>query len=183
VDSGVSLYVTAISGWTGSGKTTLAQASGAVVFSTDRFYRSMSDPLVRKTLGIASWESRDDILFADALAALDDLIGRGTCGVPVYSYDLDRPIGSDEIQLPFAAPRVLVVEGVHAVSLVRELTLPIGTTVDYRLLQESLTTELLRSAMRDRTEGRRGVFRSVCWYLFTLRRRSAYYRSLEKTPE
>ncbi len=174
-------FLIAMSGGSGSGKSTVAEALveacqsvGFVIFHEDGYYWPMSHygsvETEEQRRAIASKVNYDDPVSKETrlmARQLSDLKAGVTIEQPIYDYDLhDRKAET----LTIAPARVIILEGIHALSVpeVRpliDLSIYVDTPDDLRLA---------RRIRRDVVERGRSVESVLAQYLNTVR--AAHYR-------
>ena len=174
-------FLIAMSGGSGSGKSTVAEALveacqsvGVVIFHEDGYYWPMSHygsaDTEEQRRAIASKVNYDDPVSKETklmARQLSDLKAGVTIEQPIYDYDLhDRKAET----LTIAPARVIILEGIHALSVpeVRpliDLSIYVDTPDDLRLA---------RRIRRDVVERGRSVESVLAQYLNTVR--AAHYR-------
>lgn len=113
--TGASAQLVLLAGPSGSGKSRLANAVGALTVRLDDFYRDFDHPGLPRTLGIVDWDDAASWDAEGAVEALGELLRTGRTTVPRYSIVESRRIGSHELTL--ADERVVIAEGIFAIEL------------------------------------------------------------------
>ncbi|MEE1927896.1 ATP-binding protein [Streptomyces sp. TRM 70351] len=144
-----------LTGPSGSGKSSLAEATGLPVLRLDDFYKEGDDPaLPRLPGGGADWDSPASWDADAALGAVRELCAAGRTTTPVY--DLSASARTGTAVLETAGAPLFVAEGVFAAEIAdrcREL----GLLADALCLRGSPATTFRRRLLRDVREGRKSL--------------------------
>lgn len=117
--------VVVLTGPSGSGKSRLAgrlnERRGWPIFRLDDFYREGNDPDLphRPGLGIPDWDDPASWDGAATIAALDALVTRGRCTMPVYDISTSRATGETTVRA--GSTDLVVAEGIFAAEIVAPL--------------------------------------------------------------
>jgi uridine kinase len=111
--------VIVIAGASGTGKTTIAAASGMPVLSLDAFYRPATDAGLPRWFGDVDWEHSATFDLEAAAAATRALIRSGR--TQFRSHDLVTEVSHEDERVVVAQGPCLVVEGVMATEVVTML--------------------------------------------------------------
>ncbi|MGW4894213.1 ATP-binding protein, partial [Kitasatospora sp. NPDC004240] len=147
--------VVLLSGPSGSGKSSLAQASGLPVLQLDDFYKDGDDPtLPRLPDGAVDWDSPLAWHGDQAVAAIRELHERGRAMVPVYSIPDNGRIDTRELDL--AGAPAFIAEGIFAAEITSRCAEE-GLLGDAICLRNRPTTTAWRRLRRDVREGRKSL--------------------------
>ncbi|WP_431034005.1 uridine kinase [Streptomyces sp. P6-2-1] len=156
----VPVRVVLLAGPSGSGKSSLAAASGLPVLSLDDFYKDADDPTLPLVAGEGpqrdiDWDSPLSWDRERALTAIAELCRTRSTEVPVYSIAESTRTGTGTLTLDRTTP-LFIAEGIFAADIVdscREL----GVLADALCLRGRPSTTFRRRLLRDLREGRKSV--------------------------
>ncbi|GAA3391720.1 uridine kinase [Streptomyces roseoviridis] len=148
--------VVLLAGPSGSGKSSLAAATGLPVLRLDDFYKEGDDPSLPLVEGSSDidWDSPLSWDADAAVAAITELCRTGRTDVPVY--DISTSSRVDRETLDIERTPLFVAEGIFAADIVarcREL----GVLADALCLRGRPATTFRRRLLRDLKEGRKSV--------------------------
>ncbi|MCF3963410.1 ATP-binding protein [Streptomyces fuscigenes] len=145
-----------LSGPSGSGKSSLAAATGLPVLRLDDFYKEGDDPTLPLVAGTADvdWDAPGSWDEDAAVAALVALHRTGRTEVPVYDIATSSRTGATVLDVG-GAP-VFLAEGVFAAEIVRRCR-ELGVLADALCLRGRPSTTFRRRLLRDLREGRKSV--------------------------
>ncbi len=156
--------VIVIAGASGTGKTTIAAASGMPVLSLDAFYRSATDAGMPRWFGDVDWENAAAFDVEAAAAATRSLLSSGR--TQFRSHDLVTEVSQQDERVVVAQGPCLVVEGVMATEVLRLLRRELGDLqlVFFVLRRNRITNffgRIKRDVMKRHRSWHRAVLRSL----------------------
>nr|WP_203607658.1 uridine kinase [Streptomyces sp. SID11385] len=149
-----------LAGPSGSGKSSLAAASGLPVLSLDDFYKDADDPTLPLVAGPGpqrdiDWDSPLSWDRERALTAIGELCRTRSTEVPVYSIAESTRTGTETLTLDRSTP-LFIAEGIFAADIVRSCR-ELGVLADALCLRGRPSTTFRRRLVRDLREGRKSV--------------------------
>nr|WP_234010586.1 uridine kinase [Streptomyces sp. SPB074] len=156
----VPVRVVLLAGPSGSGKSSLAAASGLPVLSLDDFYKDGDDPTLPLVAGEGpqrdiDWDSPLSWDRERALDAISELCRTRSAEVPVYSIAESARTGTETLTLDRTTP-LFIAEGIFAADIVRRCR-ELGVLADALCLRGRPSTTFRRRLLRDLREGRKSV--------------------------
>jgi uridine kinase len=148
--------VVLLAGPSGSGKSSLAAATGLPVLRLDDFYKEADDPTLPLVAGSADidWDSPRSWDADAAVAAIVELCRTGRTDVPVYDLATSARVGHDALDI--GRTPLFVAEGIFAAEIV-ERCQELDVLADALCLRGRPSTTFRRRLLRDLREGRKSV--------------------------
>ncbi|MET9373218.1 uridine kinase [Streptomyces sp. NPDC003035] len=148
--------VVLLAGPSGSGKSSLAAATGLPVLRLDDFYKEADDPTLPLVAGSADidWDSPRSWDADAAVAAIVELCRTGRTDVPVYDLATSARVGHDALDI--GRTPLFVAEGIFAAEIV-ERCQELDVLADALCLRGRPSTTFRRRLLRDLKEGRKSV--------------------------
>ncbi|MFF4174022.1 uridine kinase [Streptomyces sp. NPDC001744] len=152
----IPIRVVLLAGPSGSGKSSLAAATGLPVLRLDDFYKEHDDPSLPLVDGSTDidWDSPQSWDADAAVASVVELCRTGRTDVPVYDIATSSRTGREGLDI--GRTPLFVAEGIFAAEIVARCR-DLGVLADAICLRGRPSTTFRRRLARDLREGRKSV--------------------------